>query len=518
MFCRRSQGGPGNPGQSIRKLKELGGRVEATPIKIGIIAIVVALHALTFHAISMHLDEYFFDSDGFTKFSDTAYDDGQQYAYYADSILHGTEWLELEVPDWLAQMENPYDADERFALASETGEPYYWDYAFYDGHYYCYFGILPALVAFVPFKLITGADLRTDWAVSFFAAFLAIVMAVFLFKFMRRYFPSTSFGVYILSFMLFAMASGILTQVFYPLFYSLPPLAGLSCLFLGLTFWVCSRREGGSLRPGMLAAGSLFMALTLACRPQLFLGMFVAVPLFWDEITRDRLFFSRKGMGNTAAMLLPCLIVAGLVMYHNWVRFDSPFDFGAAYNLTGFDMTQNSGFSFQTAWVSLLFYILMPLDLKASFPFLDQIEWRSTVPVEPYLGGFFVFAPACLAILGLWHFRNELRGKRLLAMCGVCCVFAVILMVISAQVASISMRYFSDFCWAVLIPALCVWLASFEKNTGSRAYVWVAVVFAVLVLGGELLNYWSLLSPARYGSFASFNPEFYESIAALFGA
>ena len=209
--------------------------LKATGASLAIIALVVGLHAVSFIVVTQHVDEGQYFTAGTTKFEGAVYDDGQQYAYLADSILAGRTWLDLQVPDWLAEMDNPYNADERFEHAYETGEPFYWDFAFYNGRYYCYFGALPALVAFVPFKVLTGHDLRTDYAVAFFAVLLAVAVAVFLFKFMRRFAPETSLGVYLLSFMLFIMGCATLTQVFYPLFYSLPPLAGLTCIFFGLS-------------------------------------------------------------------------------------------------------------------------------------------------------------------------------------------------------------------------------------------------------------------------------------------
>ena len=45
-----------------------------------------------------------------------------------------------------------------------------------------------------------------------------------------------------------------------------------------------------------------------------------------------------RGIWNTLAVIVPFLLVGGVTMAYNYVRFDSFFDFGATYNLTGFDM------------------------------------------------------------------------------------------------------------------------------------------------------------------------------------
>lgn len=496
-------------------------QLQGTRAQLLVIALVVGLHAASFVVVTQHVDENQFFTAGTTKFEGAVYDDGQQYAYLADSILAGRTWLDLDVPDWLANMDNPYDAQERFDHAYETGEPFYWDFAFYDGKYYCYFGALPALVAFVPFKVLTGADLRTDYAVAFFAVVLALSIAVFLFRFMRRFAPETTLGVYLLSFIMFSMGCATLTQVFYPLFYSLPPLAGMSCIFFGLAAWICARRSDGSLSKRRLVLGSVLLAGTLWCRPQMFIAVALAFPLFWSEMVSERLFFSRKGIGNTLAIIVPCLAIGVAAMLYNHVRFGSPFDFGASYNLTGFDMTEKAhGISLRAIAVALLFYVFLPLDIKPSFPYLDEIAWRSEVPVEPFYGGFFAFTPAALSVLGLWRFRKPLKERRLVGLCVVCCISAAILMLLSAQVASVSMRYFSDFAWALLIPALCVWLVWFDagekSGNRSRRASRALLLFVVLVLAGEALNYLNLLSVGKYGQLITMNPNFYGLLESWF--
>ena len=43
----------------------------------------------------------------------------------------------------------------------ETGENYLWDTAYYEGHYYVYFGVVPVLLFYLPFYLVTGANFPT---------------------------------------------------------------------------------------------------------------------------------------------------------------------------------------------------------------------------------------------------------------------------------------------------------------------------------------------------------------------
>ena len=82
--------------------------------------------------------------------------DFDQYGHVADALLHGRLWLDLPVPQELAQAANPYDVAQRDRLFDKGVSPVYWDYAFRDGHWYSYFGVLPSLLLFAPFRVVSS--------------------------------------------------------------------------------------------------------------------------------------------------------------------------------------------------------------------------------------------------------------------------------------------------------------------------------------------------------------------------
>ena len=49
--------------------------------------------------------------------------DRAQYQRLADAFLHGRTWLDVHVPDWLAAIDNPYDAQARGAEGTASGDP-----------------------------------------------------------------------------------------------------------------------------------------------------------------------------------------------------------------------------------------------------------------------------------------------------------------------------------------------------------------------------------------------------------
>lgn len=107
-----------------------------------------------------------------------------QYERMAQSILNGHLYLEYEdVDPRLSEMENPYDPQAR----KELGIYYHWDHAFYNGKYYMYFGIVPVVLLFLPYQLLTGNALTTYKATQIFT--VGTILAIFaLFDFLRKKF------------------------------------------------------------------------------------------------------------------------------------------------------------------------------------------------------------------------------------------------------------------------------------------------------------------------------------------
>lgn len=170
--------------------------------------------------------------------------DRSQYQQLADAFLHGRIWIDAHVPDWLAAMDNPYDEQARGTLGMQTGDPSRWDWAFYHGRYYCYFGPLPALLLFAPFKALTGTDLPTAVGCAFLAI-LACASLIFLIETLwKRYWHGTPRWLAVLVCTAIVAASGLTYLVLVPWFYSIPILASLALAPAGIALWARSSGDG----------------------------------------------------------------------------------------------------------------------------------------------------------------------------------------------------------------------------------------------------------------------------------
>ena len=466
------------------------------------------------------------------------YADADQYARLGDALIHGSLSLDLPVPDALAELDNPYDFESRYAASDGGANPVFWDHAFYQGQYYCYFGVVPALLLYIPYQLVTGSWLATPVAVTVLGAGFVIAAALLVRRIARRFFAdSATTATTIAALVLVVGGSNLAYLVSVPRFYSVPILASLLFTMLGLWFWLGARRdvrapahaanlpEGSSpmLSWWHLAAGSACMALNFGCRPQFMLACFLALPIFWRDIVSDRLLFSRAGMRETCAALLPFVVVIAPLLWYNYARFGSALDFGSSYNLTGFDMT-----SYQQSWrltpILLYFYLLQPFDPSWQFPFVQSTDLSYSVgwaPTEPMFGGYLWLVPAALLVFLLPAVRKALRSRRLWGLCLLMLAFAAVALVVDTRTAGVTQRYFGDFGWYVMLVASLVLFAvqaqrregqGLGARWGSFVFAGVAVAVALsIVVGGA-----SLLSPSRYDSIAVLNPTLYAQVQGLF--
>lgn len=450
-------------------------------------------------------------------------EDGGQYAHLADALLAGRVSLDLPVADILLEMDNPYDMDARLALDLSGEETVYWDYAFYDGKYYCYFGIVPCLLTFLPYKAMTGQDLPADWAVLLFGWIAILAIFFTLLQFQKAYFRNMSVYGFAIALLFFFAACGIWDQMFFARFYSVAIMSSLCFALLGLGYWLKAKRELDAAHEAgvWLVLGSLCMALTLGCRPQLVLAACLSFPIFWQNIKR-RQFFSKEGSRNTALIILPFFVVFLPICWYNYIRFDSPFDFGAVYNLTVTDMAAYSP-SPQRIVFRTFEYLFMPFIPMGEFPFFQAVNTaitEGTLPGsfftwEPYFAGAFFLAPASLVLfLAIApSTRRKLAKRKAGAVALVSGYVALMLVVLDTAVSGVNMRYFADFMWLFVLAAVAVFWA--VSDDGSRRMA--CNVMLALVILGIMLCGWSFLGLERVGALCNTQPALFYGIAGLFG-
>ena len=448
-------------------------------------------------------------------------DNAQQYADLARAMAHGQLYLEEEPPQWLQDMNDPYDKGARDELQKETGEDYLFDVAYHDGHYYVYFGVVPVLLFYLPFYLLTGANFPT--AIGVLVAAIAFVLgcSALLDRFARYHFKRVSLGIYLLLQIPLVFCCGVLYLVKFPTFYSLPIMCALAFSVWGLYCWMRGRLSRHAC--AWYLGGSLCMALVAGCRPQLLVLSLLAFPLFWREFITKRRLFTARGAREFACLLAPYAAVAAGIMWYNYARFGSFMDFGANYNLTVNDMTKR-GMNVGRLAPAFFSYFLQPPNVTGVFPFLQATDFDTTYMgqtiKEVTFGGIF----ACLPVLWVLPFAKRILKMRTAqrttrTIWGVVVVLlasGVVVALLDAEMAGILQRYYADFGFMFLAAAvLLVFIVN--ENLSAQSATRNVLLKVLLVLVAISVLYSTLLCfVPETGWYSDIYPWAYQDLIETF--
>ncbi len=382
--------------------------------------------------------------------------DGHAGGYYnllAQGFAAGHLYLPVSPSPELLSKTNPWDpaVDDSLKL---------YDAALFHNRYYLYHGIAPALVLFLPFRLLTHRDLPENFASFLFCFAGYLFSAAALLQLIRS-------GPLRTSFLLLAL--GLTTGIPFLLnrtwVYEIAIAAGycfssaaLCCLLGGMA--VNSRR--------WFAAGGLACGLAIASRPHL--GLFAVAFFALMLLRRPR---------ALPAFLLP-LLLAGLgIGLYNEQRFGNPTEFGMTYLLTGRNQNKVRPALANVAPES--FYLLAaPPRTGPVFPWLRmawppaEISRPRDFYLEPSVGALWLapFLPFILLLPG------RPGPHRLL-----CLLFALAsggIFLFLASTGWSTQRYEVDFLPALVLVSL-VCLAGL-RNPLART------VATLLILGGISVN------------------------------
>lgn len=381
-----------------------------------------------------------------------------QYQELARALSEGEVSVGAADPA-LLEVENPYDTIN--LLANQIH--YQADYAYYDGNYYVYFGIVPELLLYLPYYLLTGQDLSNYLAVFVFYAGFIVASAGLVYELMKRFFKKAPFYLYGIGVFMLVGSYSYFYLLLRPDLYHVPIAA--SCMFTAAGLWgylAGLNRDRG--KAPLYALGSLCLALTAGCRPQFVLFAVLAIPLFWREVfpkkrPGDPESVERPGKraGTLAALLLPYLPVAAGLMYYNAVRFGSPFDFGAAYSLTSNDMTHR-GFNLERVLYGMWYFLFQPAHLEANFPYLRsaaiETDYLGKMVSESCFGGIFACSLLTFPMFCLYKLRRHFEDRAVMWTAALSAAVAFVICAADATGAGILQRYSSDISFGIFFAAM----------------------------------------------------------------
>jgi putative flippase GtrA len=378
----------------------------------------------------------------------------------------GSVALDVEVPEALKASRNPYDPAVRPAGVAPH------DVSYYKGRYYLYFGVVPVVTLFWPFRALTGFDLSMAYAAVAYGVGAFWVVAWLWLRIVRDLFPRAGLATKLGGLMALGLAGGELVLVRRASFWEIPIAGGyfhMACMAAASYLALRSRRPWG-----WLGAAGLSLGLAVGCRPTLAAaggGIAVLVAVI---ARRERALGWLRPMARAAlAAGIPlALVLAGLLAY-NAARFGNPLEFGLNYQLTA------TGYEAKVRHFSITYipfnigaYFLAAPQWGRYFPFVHPIRYAAPPPgyygIE-YVYGALVVCPVIwfCALFPAWIIRRRAGAAVELAFFFLAVGLGTTGMLLCFNTAA--GRYVADFLpWWVWLGVL-VW-AAVERELLDRGF------------------------------------------------
>lgn len=384
-----------------------------------------------------------------------------QYEELAEAILEGHLDVHTEEDvSALMEMDNPYDAEAR----SSQGVSFQWDHAFYNGHYYVYFGIVPALLLFVPYRVLTGNALTTWKGTAVFSIFIIVAIFLFAYQIIKKSRAKVPLTVYLI---LCSNLSLLILwyAVEHPALYCTAIISGICFALWSLYFFYQAFCVDEKPRHWKILLGALCGALVFGCRPPIGVAEITLLPLLYigmkKQISKKEDLFKKESLIQVCAFILPYIIVAVALMIYNYLRFESPFEFGQSYQLTVTDQTAYTGgikdrFSI-VGWLNYtLRYFFNFVDLQDTFPWITQQQ------------GLFIMHPILFLAFIKWNLPKDEKPLKWFHRM----IFISIALIIEFQVLNspfLEMRYCMDFAFLLALAVLFYVFYKYTEFTASSS-------------------------------------------------
>jgi hypothetical protein len=300
----------------------------------------------------------------------------------AEGFRHGHLHLATEPPPALLAAPNPFDpANVNYWL---------WDASFHGGHYYLYWGPVPALLlAAFKFTFHISSVVGDEVVVFALTTIQLCAGTLFLERAGRRLLPGTPLILEITAVAVFGLCNPTLYNLARPAIYETAIVGGQAFLVLGLVFAFDAVAEIRVRPRGLVAAAAAWVA-AIGCRTSL--GPAVAVMMGLTVLAlglpkQDRW----RRLGQTALRLvLPALLGLFLLLAYNRLRFGAWLDFGRKYQLSWIDMKVGRAFLAPNLYA----YLRRPPVWSCRFPFAYAIldmGLRAFPPRSILPPGYFIY-------------------------------------------------------------------------------------------------------------------------------
>jgi len=410
----------------------------------------------------------------------------QYNKFLVDAIIDGRTNLEYGNPEKLLQIERPYDNKYRFANGYELFSSVVPnDWSWYKGKYYCYFGVVPAILLYVPYKLITGHYLSNHAGVFLFGAANVVLLALLWRYCVKKYMCDTMFALYLFSFITLFFASSISTTFRLPLIYSIVMNAGYMFTVAGVLLLLKSV-DGEQIDCPKLFFACLCLALVFGCRPNLGLASLFVPVILWK----------RRSWKLVMFVMIPYILIAIPLCWYNYVRFESVFEFGQRYTLNGwatfaYHLQSPLGKLVRT-FVASVHYLFCPNIFTLEFPFvnglprMDERLYMGAVWTCSRTNALINYPIVFCSFYMIKDIFNKDKPKTFYALYASLSIGVAMILLCSFAVG-ITVRYMFDIATFIVFPSLfCAyyWCRGDAENRSKNRLMIAYALIAVSVFVG----------------------------------
>ncbi len=389
------------------------------------------------------------------------------YQYLTEGFLSGHLHLLVAPPSELLNLADPY-------VPKQHGNIGLWDASLFQGKYYIYFGPLPVIVFYIPFKLVTGFYPPDALVVFFFLSIGFLVGFLLMIKIKKEYFPRMPEWQLFFAGSLMGFANGAPYLLAWPVVYQVAISSAFCLINFALFFLYELVNHRSKVKNAFLF--SLCLSLSVAGRPHFALLCVFLIPgvlLYLLKQNSEPTGHSRTAL--VIALLVPCISMGVILGLYNYLRFGSLFDFGQVWQISQNDMRDYYDEVFQLTKIvrniifGFYFYFLKPFGISATFPYVFLPYHSGSIPINKdyfveAIGGVLTTAPFILMILGLpkyimVHLKKKSPETTLCWFLLFACLIPLILALFLISLPMASQRYEMDFLpWFVMLSVISFWL------------------------------------------------------------
>ncbi len=399
---------------------------------------------------------------------------GQYNKYLVDALMEGRVNLDIPTSPEYAAINRPYDRGYFYNLygLDYLGEKIHWDAVYYNNSWYSYFGVVPAVILFLPFTALTGTYLPYPAACLLFG-YLAIVFLLLIWRwFFIKVLNHTSYFVYLITSLALAMCSFVPFLIRRSFFYETVNLAGLMFCSAGLLLLFYYKEKRKTM---LLSASCLCFALSVGCRPILVLCSILVPVCLWSELKKRWMEGKVRFTGLLLTIIVPYIIIAIPLMWYNYVRFGSVAEFGLSYQVTALNIgvqdKLNPVGKLYRALAGIKGYLFNPPSVTEEFPFITSalVKMDNGVHIAQYLGAVGI---AWIPIVWLHFLLLGKRSKRIkhrsIVRFNTAAILLCVVMAALSATYCIQPRYEIDYAWLALLSGMSCIVFAYERCDGTE--------------------------------------------------